>query len=75
MSYMSLSTMNNCRIPNIPGGTMTFIMMHLDMSDDEDDDRCTSWRYFQNLSIIWAGKQDLMTFTYPEEEYYVHQCY
>ena len=42
---MSLSTMNDCRIPNIPGAPMTFVMMHVDMSDDEDDDRCTSWRY------------------------------
>ena len=54
---------------------MTFIMMHVDMSDDEDDDHCTSWRYFRNLPIIWAEQQELMNFAYPEEAYYVHQCY
>jgi hypothetical protein len=50
-------------------------MKHVDMSDDEEDDRCTSWHYFQNLSIIWAEKQKLMTFAYAEEPYYEHQCY
>ena len=66
--------MNHCRIPNIPGGT-NVIMKHVDMSDDEDDDHCTSWHYFRNLPIIWAEKQKLMTFAYAEEPYYEHQCY
>ena len=69
--------MNNCRIPNFPGGTMRFISIYIDMSDDEDDDddRCTSWRYFQSLPIIWAEKQKLMAFAYAEEAYYEYQCY
>ena len=71
--------MNNCRNPNIPGGTMRFIRIKVDMSDDDDDDddddRCTSWRYFRSLPIIWAEKQKLMAFAYAEEAYYEYQCY
>ena len=72
---MSLSTMNNCRIPNIPGG-MRFIVINVDMGEDhDDDDRCCSWHYFRNLPIIWAEKQKLMNFAYAEEPYYEYQCY
>ena len=87
---MSLSTMNNCRIPNFPGSTMRFISVYIDMDVPSDDDEEPWWdkqnsseaqllrieaAHFEDLAIIWRAKEELMTFDYAEEDYYEYQCY
>lgn len=86
---MSLSTMNNCRIPNFPGASMRFISVYIDMDcpSSSDDDKEPWWdkqksellraeaAHFENLAIIWRAEEELMTFDYDEDDYYEYQCY